>query len=63
VSKKEDIVLRNKKEDPVEEKTVVTAKDIILITGIGGFLRLSLSKVLTQDYRVIGLDRESECSR
>ena len=63
MSKEDNIVLRKKKESPLEEKTAGAAKDIILITGIGGFLGLSLSKVLAQDYRVIGLDRESECSR
>ncbi len=63
MSKKDDIVLRKKKEGPTEEKTTGAEKDIILITGIGGFLGLSLSKVLAQDYRVIGLDRESECSK
>ncbi|MDD5320833.1 MAG: NAD-dependent epimerase/dehydratase family protein [Methylococcales bacterium] len=61
MSKEDDIVLRKKKEDPVEEKTIAAAKDIVLITGIGGFLGLLLSKVLAQDYCVIGLDRESEC--
>jgi nucleoside-diphosphate-sugar epimerase/uncharacterized membrane protein len=65
MSKEDDIVLRKKKEDPVpvEEKTTIAAKDIVLITGIGGFLGLLLSKVLAQDYCVIGLDRESECSK
>jgi len=63
MSKEDDIVLRKKKEDPVEEKTTVAAKDIVLITGIAGFLGLLLSKVLAQDYCVIGLDRESECSK
>ncbi|MGZ8222901.1 MAG: NAD-dependent epimerase/dehydratase family protein, partial [Methylobacter sp.] len=62
MSKKDDIVLRTTK-DPIAEKTVDTAKDILLITGIGGFLGLTLSKAFAQDYRVIGLDRESECSK
>ena len=62
MSKEDDIVLQ-KKEVQVEKNTAGAAKDIILITGIGGFLGLSLSKALTQDYRVIGLDRESECSK
>ena len=62
MSKKDDIVLQQE-EEPLEEKTVGAAKDIILITGIGGFLGLSLSKALAQDYCVIGLDRESECSK
>ncbi len=62
MSNKDDIVFQ-KKEDSVQEKSVGAPKDIILITGIGGFLGLSLSKVLAQDYCVIGLDRQSECSR
>jgi len=62
MSKEDDIVLQ-KKEVQVEKNTAGAAKDIILITGIGGFLGLSLSKALAQDYRVIGLDRESECSK
>ncbi|MFZ2169237.1 MAG: NAD-dependent epimerase/dehydratase family protein [Methylococcaceae bacterium] len=62
MSKKDDIDLR-KNEEPAKRKTVDAAKDLILITGIGGFLGLSLSKALAQDYGVIGLDRESECSK
>ncbi len=61
MSKEDDIDLR-KNEEPAKDKTVDAAKDLILITGIGGFLGLSLSKALAQDYRVIGLDRESGCS-
>ena len=62
MSKEDDIVLQ-KKEVQVEKNTAGAAKDIILITGIGGFLGLSLSKALAQDYCVVGLDRESECSK
>jgi len=62
MSKEDDIVLQ-KKEVPVEKNTAGAAKDTILITGIGGFLGLSLSKALAQDYCVIGLDRQSECSK
>ncbi|MDP1664724.1 MAG: NAD-dependent epimerase/dehydratase family protein [Methylobacter sp.] len=62
MSKKDDIVLR-RNEDPIKEKTVGAAKDILLITGIGGFLGLSLSKALAQDYCVVGLDRESDCAK
>ena len=50
MSKKDDIVLRTT-EEPITEKTAGSAKDIIIITGIGGFLGLSLSKALAQDYR------------
>ena len=62
MNKEDDLVLR-KKDDAVAEKAACSAKDVIVITGIGGFLGLSLSKALAQEYRVIGLDRESECSR
>jgi len=63
MNKEDNIVSRNKKEDPVTENSADAAKDIVLITGIGGFLGLSLSKALARDYCVIGLDRESECSK
>ena len=62
MNKEDDLVLR-KMDDAVAEKAACSAKDVIVITGIGGFLGLSLSKALAQEYRVIGLDRESECSR
>ena len=62
MSKIDDKVLLGK-EDTLEEKTVGAAKGIVLITGIGGFLGLSLSKALAQDYSVVGLDRLTECSR
>ncbi|MDD1637969.1 MAG: NAD(P)-dependent oxidoreductase, partial [Methylococcaceae bacterium] len=62
MSKIDDKVLLGK-EDAFEEKTVGAAKGIVLITGIGGFLGLSLSKALAQDYSVVGLDRLTECSR
>lgn len=58
----DDIVLREKK-GSVEKSIVGAAKDIILITGIGGFLGLSLSKTLAQDYCVVGLDQQSNCSK
>lgn len=58
----DDIVLREKGGSG-EKGIVGAAKDIILITGIGGFLGLSLSKTLAQDYRVVGLDQQSNCSK
>ncbi|HEY8158695.1 MAG TPA: NAD(P)-dependent oxidoreductase [Methylobacter sp.] len=57
MSKEDDIVLRATKK-PIVEKTVNNAKDIILNTGISDFLGLSLSKALTQDYYIVGLDRD-----
>ncbi|WP_036252838.1 NAD-dependent epimerase/dehydratase family protein [Methylobacter sp. BBA5.1] len=36
------------------------AKDIVLITGISGFLGQALSKALEQHYRVVGLDRDAD---
>ncbi|WP_340123390.1 SPW repeat domain-containing protein [Methylobacter svalbardensis] len=62
MSKDDDIVLQ-KKEGPVDKNTAGAAKDIILITGIGGFLGLSLSKALAQDYCVVGLDQEAGCAK
>jgi nucleoside-diphosphate-sugar epimerase len=52
-----------KNNDPVDDNKAGEHKDVVLITGIGGFLGLSLSKALAQDYQVIGLDREDECLR
>lgn len=57
MKKKDNIVLRTT-EGPISEKTDGGAKDIIIITGIGGFLGLSLSKALVQDYDIIGLDKD-----
>ena len=62
MSKFDDKVLLSK-DGPLEEKTAGAAKGIVLITGIGGFLGLSLSKALAQDYCVVDLDRLNECSR
>ena len=61
--RKKDNIILQQEEGRLEEKTAGAAKDIVLITGIGGFLGLSLSKALAQDYCVIGLDRLSECSK
>lgn len=55
--------MKSRKAKTPLEKVADSEKNIILITGIGGFLGFSLSKVLAQDYVVIGLDRESECSK
>ena len=61
--RKKDNIILQQEEGLLEEKTAGAAKDIVLITGIGGFLGLSLSKALAQDYSVIGLDRLSEYSK
>jgi hypothetical protein len=59
MSKEDDFVFRAT-EEPVKENTAGGAKDILLITGIGDFFGLSLSKVLLQYYLVAGLDKEIE---
>lgn len=38
-------------------KTTNAAKDMVLITGIAGFLGQALSKALAPHYRIVGLDR------
>ena len=44
-------------------KTANAAKDIVLITGITGFLGQALSKALEQHYRIVGLDRGADPSK
>ncbi|MGZ8164518.1 MAG: SPW repeat domain-containing protein [Methylobacter sp.] len=58
MSKKGDAVLQKVSEKPAEENISNASKDIILITGIGGFLGLSLTKALPHNYKIIGLDRD-----
>lgn len=43
-------------------KTANAEKDMVLITGITGFLGQALSKALAPHYRVVGLDRDSDPS-
>lgn len=45
---------------PPEPATDGTDKDIVLLTGAGGFLGSALWKALTADFKVVGLDRTPE---
>lgn len=45
-----------------EEHNTGATRDLVLITGMCGFLGLMLSKALAKDFRVLGLDRESACA-
>lgn len=60
---KNDRSILQTKADPAQEKIAAATKDIVLITGIGGFLGRSLSKALAQDYYIVGLDREADCPK
>jgi nucleoside-diphosphate-sugar epimerase/uncharacterized membrane protein len=60
---KNDRSILQTKADPAQEKIFAATKDIVLITGIGGFLGRSLSKALAQDYSIVGLDREADCPK